>query len=179
MEGRTKAARRKRAGSVARDSGAFVRLPIIGGLMRRGADLSARLYTACRCPSCELRYERVVGLCFGLRCLPGGAEEREQEAVESEIPGGLPGEDEHDGQNEQDRVTAGAASEHEVHVHEGASDGGDAHERSDDQADADSGLAEGNDLAHEDLGVVVDEELDEAAVPVVKDHGLGGCGGDR
>src|SRR5206468_9757941 len=83
-------------------SGAFVRLPIIGGLMPRGADHSAPLSMRCRGPSCELRYERVVGLCFGLRCLPGGAEEREQEAVEPEIPGGLPGEDEHDGQDEQD-----------------------------------------------------------------------------
>src|SRR5438034_10897875 len=73
-----------------------------------------------RGPSRELRYERVLGGGFALRCLPGRAEEREQEAVESDVPGGLPGEDEHDGQDEQDRVAAGAAGEHEVHVHEGA-----------------------------------------------------------
>src|SRR5947208_15414063 len=121
------------------------------GLMGRGEYHSARLCMRCRGLLCELRYERVLGGCFGLRCLPRRAEERKQEAVEPEVPGGLPGEDEHDGQDEQDGVAAGAASEHEVHVHEGVSDGGDAHECSEVQADADSCHAEGVVIFHYDI----------------------------
>src|SRR4029077_12344202 len=173
-DGRTKAATRRRAGSAAEDSGAFVRSLIVGvGYAEEERTFRSSLRACRNGTSCELRYERLP-LRLGLRRLPRSAEEREQEAVESDVPGGLPGEDEHDREDEQDGVAAGAPSEHEVHVHERTCDGGDADERSEDEADSDGGLAERDDLAHEELSVVIDEKLDEAAVPVVEDHRLGG-----
>src|ERR1700730_8758954 len=102
-------------------------------------------------PSSKLRYQHVLVWRLGLRRLPGSAEDREQVAVESDVPGGLPGEDEHDGEDEQDRVAAGTPSEHEVHVHDPTRDRCAADECSEDEADSDGGLAEGDDLAHEDL----------------------------
>src|SRR6266566_8136173 len=146
-------------------------------MRERSGSLRPSLCAMKQSASGQLRHERVLGGSFGLRCLPGSAEKWKQEAVESDVAGGLPGEDERDREDEQDWVAAGAPSEHEVHVHERTREGSHADERSKDQSDTDGGLAEGHDLAHEDLGVVVDEELDEAAVPVVEDHRLGGRGG--
>src|SRR5207248_4455491 len=88
------------------------------------------------------------------RCPPRCAEDREEVAVESDVPGGLPSEDQEEAEEEQDRVRARAAGEHEVEVHERAADRGDADERTEDQADANGGLAEGDQLAEEDLPVV-------------------------
>src|SRR5581483_6224632 len=107
------------------------------------------------------------------RHLPRCPEHRQQPAVEADVSRGLPSENEQEAHQEEHRVRAGAAGEHEVEVHERASHGGDAGEGAEDQAEADRRLPEGDDPAHEALRVAVDEELDEAAVPVVGDGRLG------
>src|SRR5204863_8983939 len=96
------------------------------------------------------------------RCLPRCAEDREQVAVESDVPGRLPGQDQEEAEQEEDRVRARATSEHEVEVHERAADCGDADERTEDETDADGSLAERDELAEEALHVADDQELGAA-----------------
>src|SRR5919201_5015456 len=101
--------------------------------------------------SCEPRRRdrRLAHADVDLRGLPRRTEDREEVAVESDVARGLPGEDQEDAEAEQDRVRAGAAREHEVQVHERAADRGDADERTEDEAEADRRLAEGDQLAEE------------------------------
>src|SRR6266700_7066930 len=101
--------------------------------------------------------------------LPRCANERHEEPVKSDVAAGLPGEDEEEAEQEHDRVRAGAAGEHEVQVHERPAHGGDAGERTEDESETDRGLTERDHLAHDHLCLAVNEELDEAAVPVVGD----------
>ena len=114
-----------------------------------------------------------------LRLLPGRPEHREQEAVEAEIAGVLPGEDQQDAREEQHRVGRDGARHQEAHVHEGAEEGRDANQRPDQQAEADRQLAEDDHLGEPRVRAAVDQELDEGAIPVVGDDRLAVRGGSR
>src|SRR5438067_2593709 len=104
---------------------------------------------------------------------PWRAEDRQEVAVEADVTGCLPREDQEKAEEEEHRVGARGAGEQVVEVHERAADGGEAHEGAEDQAEPDCHLAERDELAEEVLPVVGDQELDEAVVPVVRDDWLG------
>src|SRR5215203_4018832 len=64
-----------------------------------------------------------------LATVPGGAQHREQVAIESPVACNFPGEDEEDAQSKEDRVRAGRASELEAEVHDRSEESGETNQR--------------------------------------------------
>src|SRR6266498_6167758 len=101
-----------------------------------------------------------------LRLPPGGAQDGQQVAVEADVAGVFPGQDQQHTQDGQHRVGAGGAGQHERQVHQQATGGSQADEGAQDQAQTDRQLTKHDDVAEPAGAVGVDQELQEVAVPV-------------
>jgi len=80
-------------------------------------------------------FNRLLGLhgaWTSLASIPGCSETRQQIPIRAIVTSGLPGEHEQDSGDEQQRIRAGRACHDKVPVHDGAEEGGDAHERAED-----------------------------------------------
>jgi hypothetical protein len=100
----------------------------------------------------------------GRRPAPSRSPEgRQQPAIDTVVPGGLPCEHEQCGDPEEDRVSAPGAGEQVIEVHDAAEEGGDPGEHPDDQAEADADLACDDEVA-EERGMRDDGVLEEPGV---------------
>src|SRR6266536_3132343 len=78
---------------------------------------------------------------------PRGSEHRQQEVVEADVASVLPGQDEQEAKDDQDRVGAGGACEQEGEVHQQSARGRQADECAQDQSNTYCQLTEDDDVA--------------------------------
>ena len=103
------------------------------------------------------------------RAFPGRAQEREQEVVEADITGDLPGQHQQNRQDKEQSIGAGRTSHNEVPVEQCAKEGADAHKGTHNQSDTDQNFTEDNQLGKPGVALGLQQKSDKIPIPIKGD----------
>src|SRR6266498_5141632 len=104
------------------------------------------------------------------RIYPQITDSWEQEVVETNITGDLPGEYQEYGDAKEDWVDTGRASHHEIPVHKTTKEGSEPDKDACNQSDTDHEFADGNKFCKPCISLGIKHILNKAAIPVIRNR---------